>query len=121
MFENFALIAPINIIEIRDRFDLSSGIDLLARVEFTERDEILRFLERERPQQDGVDHAEHCGVGSNPERECQNDNRSEERLFGKDSESVTEILHTFYSLRSAMIGSTRDARRSGIHEAKKLA
>src|SRR5438477_11663376 len=93
MFENFDLIAPINIIEIRNRFDLSSGIDLLARVEFTERDEILRFLERERPQQDGVDHAEHCGVRSNPERESQNDNCTEKRLLAKNTKRVAQVLH----------------------------
>ena len=92
-FENFGLIAPIYVVEIRDRFDLRSGIGLLAHVEFTERDEILRFLERERPQQNSVEDAEHCGVGPNPERERQNDNRSEQRLFGKNPQSVRKILH----------------------------
>jgi hypothetical protein len=70
-----------------------SGIGLLAHVEFTERDKILRFLERQRPQQNSVDDTEHCCVRSNAERERQNDNRSEQRLLGKNPESVTEILH----------------------------
>src|SRR4029077_1196842 len=88
-----SLIAEIDVVEIRNAFDVSAGIFRRARVEFTERDQILRILKWERSQQDRVDHAEDCGVGTNAERESQNDDRSEERLFGQNTKCITEILH----------------------------
>ena len=81
VFEDFVLIAPVDVIEIRDRLDLRSRIGFLARIEFPNRDEILRFMKWQRPQQHGIDHAEHGAIGADAERESQNHNPAEQRLL----------------------------------------
>ena len=57
--------------------------------------ELVRFLERQRPQQDGIDHAEDGGVRSNPERECGNRHDREPGVLGQRPQTVADILQKF--------------------------
>jgi len=94
--KDLSLVAEINVIEIRDRLDLSSRVSFLPRIELTERDEILRFMEWKRPQQHRVQDAKDRGVGANSECKSQNDNGGKERLLAKNAKSVSEILHKLF-------------------------
>src|SRR5438309_10813678 len=93
VFEDFVLIAPVDVIEIRDRLELRSRIGFLARIELPSRDEILRFMKWQRPQQHGIDHAEDCAVSADTEREGEDHNSAEERLLDQAAQGMTKILH----------------------------
>ena len=54
--------------------------------------EILRLLERKRPQHNGIDHAEDRGIGANPEGKGNDDDESERRLFDQHSQGIPQIL-----------------------------
>ena len=84
--ENFSLIAPVNVIEIRNAFDLRAGIFRLARVEFTKRDQILRILERQRPQERNVHDAEDGCIRANSEGQREYDG-GEERSWSCNGQS----------------------------------
>ena len=53
--------------------------------------EPIRLLERQRPQQHGVDDAEDGGVGADAEREHGDDRERERRGAEQDPEGVAEI------------------------------
>jgi len=97
--EDVILRAPIDIIQIRDRIDLCSRISFLTGIVLTDCDEILRLAKRKRPQQYGVEDAEHCGIGPDTESESQNDNRGEKRLLAKNSQGVSKILHKLFGTK----------------------
>ena len=48
--EDLVLVTPVNVIEVRDRINIRSRIGFFAGIVFAERHEILRLVERQRPQ-----------------------------------------------------------------------
>ena len=71
---------------IRDDRSLAAGsatIDL---------HELPRILDRQRPEEDGVDEAEHGGVGANPDGEGQHGDRREPRAVPTSTHRVPNVL-----------------------------
>src|SRR5436309_7551740 len=110
MFENFVVPLPIEIIGQRD------GKILTRTGRFAQDHDPVRIRIRQRPKQNGVNDAEDGGVRPDAERERNDRNCGEGRIFNHLSKSKTEIVHN-YSYRSAVIGSTRVARRVGMRQA----
>jgi len=52
--------------------------------------------ERQRPQQDRVDHAEDCGVGANAERERNHGHGGEAGIFHQHSQTIAYILKQLF-------------------------
>src|SRR5262245_20963440 len=62
----------------------------------------MRILERERPKQERVDHAEDGAIGGNPQRQRQHRNRCESRILEQHVHAITNILpERFHTLSSA--------------------
>jgi len=81
MFKNDVVLLPIKIIRERDRIILSRP------GRFVQHHDPVGISIRQRPEQDGVDDAEDRGVRTDPERECQDGNRSEPRRFAELAKS----------------------------------
>src|SRR5262249_27856910 len=79
---------------------------------------VLMWHERIRPNQNSFDPTEHRGVGSNTECEAKNCQDGKARTASKHPEAEAKVLEkrlhlVNYSARSAIIGSTFNARRAG--------
>ena len=58
----------------------------------TDRGELLRLRERQRLEQNRIDHAEDGSVCADTERQRQRSNGCERRLFKEDSQRVSQVL-----------------------------
>ena len=87
------------------------------------RQEPSRIRVGKRPQEDAVDDAEDRGVGADAERQRRHGDGGEAGVRGEAAQSVADVLQQclHHSLLSAVIGSTRDARRAGSHAAANAA
>ena len=90
--KNVVLRAPIDKIRIRNGRLIANSFRPGARVVERECDELLRLVKRQRPQHYGIDHAEDCGIGANPESKGKDNDESERRLFRQHSQRISQIL-----------------------------
>jgi hypothetical protein len=63
-----------------------------ARIPTRQLDQLLRRLDRKRPQHDGIQQAEHRRVGTDAERQDGNGNRREHRGAAQRSAAVADVL-----------------------------
>src|ERR1700682_1636119 len=101
---------PVDKVRIRNGGLFANSFRPGAGVIERERDEFMWLVKRERPQQDGIEHAEDGRVCANAESEGQDHDSAEERLLEKRAKRMPKIAHENYSVRNATIGSTRLAR-----------
>jgi hypothetical protein len=65
----------------------------LARRACAQLDELVRFGIRQRPEQDGIDHAEDSGVGPDTERQREHRHRGEARILPQHPHAETNVLN----------------------------
>src|SRR5688572_17244471 len=91
-FEDLVLGAPIVEVSARHFVAAVRGRARLF-VRLPDRDETFRFLEPERVQEDGIDHAEDRCVRTDAEREGENGDEGESGRFPKLAESEAKVVH----------------------------
>jgi hypothetical protein len=82
--EGNAVRPPLLVVELGD----PGLVEAVCGVGVPEHHQPLRVSERQRPEQDGVDDAEDCGVGADAQRERQERDAGEGRLLEEGAESI---------------------------------
>jgi hypothetical protein len=93
ILKNLILCAPIREVGIRDRRPVGNLARALSDIVGPECYQILRLVERQRPQEHGVEDTEYGAVRADSERESQDDDSGKEGLFEKGAQRMTNVMH----------------------------
>ena len=89
------------------------GARLRVRRDLRDRDQFLRVAEGERPQEDGVHHAEDRGGGADAESQGENGDRAETRVLNDPPQTVADVLKEGSHLRDlTLVGVGCDGMRA---------
>jgi hypothetical protein len=67
-----------------------------VRVRVSERDESLRVLDRQRPEEDRIKNREDGGIGADAKRKRENGDKRKPRIFHEGAKSEADVLNQIF-------------------------